>query len=255
MGYLGMNAPFGIAHRGGSQENLENSPSAFMHALSLGFSVLETDVHATSDGVLIIMHDQSLARTSSVKHHVSELTWKQISNIRLRNNEPILRLEQLVDVAGPETRFNIDPKSEAAVEPLISFLRADEAAANRICVGSFSSERLAKIRKALPNVATSLGASEIRNFTFAARSRQAKWSGFQAAAVQVPEKAFGLRIVNQQFVDFAHSLDIQVHVWTIDNENDMNRLYDLGVDAVMTDRPTALKHVLVQRGQWRQSNE
>ena len=249
-----MNTPFGIAHRGGSQENLENSPSSFMHALSLGFDVLETDVHATSDGVLVIMHDPSLARTSTIKKQVSELTWKQISNYRLRNDEPILRLEQLIDVAGPDTKFNIDPKSDSAVTPLINFLKADEAAASRICVASFSTDRLVKIRAALPHISTSLGATEIRSFTFASRSRHGRWTGPQVAAVQVPEKAFGLRLVTQQFVDFAHSLDMQVHVWTIDNENDMNRLYDLGVDAVITDRPTALKEVLIQRGHWRHSN-
>ena len=254
MGYLGMQSPFGIAHRGGSQEHLENSPSAFTNAIDLGFKVIETDLQVTADGVLVLLHDPSLARTSSVKQNVSDLTWKQLSNIRLRNGEPIMRLEQLVDIAPSDIRFNLDPKTDATVEPLITFLRSDDSAAARICVGSFSSERLIRIRAAIPHLATSLGSSEIRSLAIASRTRLGRWQQVGAVAVQVPEKAFGLRLVTKQFINFCHDLGMDVHVWTVNSEQDMHRLYDLGVDALITDRPSALKQVLIQRGHWRHQN-
>jgi len=252
MGYLGLSGQFGIAHRGGSHEHLENSPSAFRHAAGLGFPVIETDVHATNDGQLVVVHDPNLSRTSDHQIDIHNSTLDQLSTLRLRNGDPLMTLSQAFEVIGPDIRLNIDPKADTAVEPLARFLVDNPDLAGRVCVGSFSSARLRRFRALAPTVATSLGGSEVRDLVLAARTRNQRYRTGGAVAAQVPEKAMGLRIVNRQFVDFVHSLDMQVHVWTVDDESDMHRLYDLGVNAVMTDRPTVLRDVLVARGLWKQ---
>lgn len=250
MGYLGLDGPLGIAHRGGSHEHLENSPSAFHHAIDLGYVVIETDLQVTSDGVLVLMHDSNLARTTGTKAAVSSLSWSELSTIRLRNGEPIWRLEQLFESAPTGLRLNLDPKTDRVVDPLIAFLRSRPELLPRVCLGSFETRRLVKLRQAVPGIASSLGSAELRSLLLALRTGARRWRGPSVVAAQVPEKAYGLRIVSRQFVDFAHELGLDVQVWTVDDPAQMHQLYDLGVDAVMTDRPTVLKQVLIDRGSW-----
>lgn len=251
MAYLGLPTPLAVAHRGGGAENLENSETAFRHAVALGYSVIETDVHATSDGVLAISHDPQLTRTAAVGHEIAHTDWATLAGLKLRNGDRILRLEELVEITGDSVCLNIDPKSDAAVAPLVDFLKRRPDLMQRVCVGSFETKRLKAIRAALPELATSLGGTEIRSLVVASRSR-IKWPRrTQAVAAQVPEMARGVRIITQQFVDYAHDIGLDVHVWTVNAEQDMHRLYDLGVDGLITDRPTTLREVLEARGQWR----
>lgn len=251
MGYLGLQSPFAVAHRGGGAENLENSPTAFQHALSLGYQVLETDVHASSDGVLVVCHDPHLTRTAESGFEIAQTDWAVLSQVQLRNGDKVMRLEELVEMLGPETRLNIDPKSDASVGPLVKLLESYPWLQERVCLGSFETARLKSLRKALPRVATSLGSSEIRALVISARSR-IKWPRRSTAiAAQVPEVARDVRIVTPQFVDYSHDIGLDVHVWTVNAEQDMHRLYDMGVDALITDRPTTLRDVLEARGQWR----
>lgn len=251
MVYLGLESPFAIAHRGGGAENLENSETAFRHALALGYSVLETDVHASSDGVLAVCHDPHLTRTAESGFEIAQTDWQTLSQVRLRNGDRLLRIEELLEIVDSETRLNIDPKSDASVAPLISLLEKKPELQERVCLGSFETSRLKALRKALPRVATSLGGTEIRALVIAARSR-IRWPRRSVAiAAQVPEIARGVRIVTQQFVDYSHDIGLDVHVWTVNAEQDMHRFYDMGVDALITDRPTTLREVLEARGQWR----
>ena len=251
MGYLGLKSPFAVAHRGGGAENVENSPTAFQHALHLGYQVLETDVHSSADGVLVVCHDPVLTRTSEAGHEIAKTDWATLSQVRLNNGDKLMRLEDLADMLGAETRLNIDPKSDASVGPLIRFLELRPEIQERVCLGSFETARLKLLRQALPRVVTSMGRSEIRTLVLSARSR-IKWPRRSAAiAAQVPEVARDVRIVTQQFVDYSHDIGLDVHVWTVNSEQDMHRLYDMGVDALITDRPTTLREVLEARVQWR----
>lgn len=248
-GYLGLYGQYGIAHRGGSLEHLENSRSAFAHSLSLGFEVLETDVQATADGVLVVTHDATLQRTASDRRRVNALTWSELSTMSLLNGEAILSFDELVEL-HPTVRLNIDPKSDAALAPLIARLQADTDLQSRVCIGSFETRRLLAVRSKLPGVATSLGSSEIRRLVLAVRAGvKFRWPD-SAVAAQVPVSAMGVRIVTEAFIDFVQSAGRHVHVWTVDEAAEMNRLYDLGVNGVMTDYPTRLKEVLIARGLW-----
>lgn len=252
MAYLGLQAQFGVAHRGGAAENLENTISAFSHAINLGFQVIETDLQLTADGQIVISHDDRLLRNFGRKGAISQITYAELAVLAQRNGDPILRFADFLDWLPKHVRLNLDPKTDRVVDPLIQELELRPNLATRVCLGSFETTRLQRIRTALPEFSTSLGALELRDLVFAQRLGKKPSVPSSVVAVQAPEKAYGLRIINQQFVDFAHNLGLDVHVWTVDKPQDMHRLYDLGVDAVMTDEPTILKQVLLERGQWRE---
>lgn len=251
MGYLGIESQFGIPHRGGAGENLENTITAFAHAVDLGFPVIETDLQLTLDGELVISHDDRLLRNFGLRGAISSLKYRDLAVLKQRNGDAILRLSDFLDWLPQHIRLNLDPKSDAAVKPLITFLQNRSDLWQRVCLASFETRRLSTIRKALPDVATSLSSTELRDLILAARTGRGFDVPAGVVAVQAPEKAYGLRIINQKFIHFVHDLGLDLHVWTIDSIPDMHRLLDLGVDAVMTDLPTVLKSVLIERNQWR----
>ena len=161
----------------------------------------------------------------------------------------IPRLNDLLD-EFPDVRFNIDAKVSEVVVPLVHLLQArGEEAAGRVCLASFSDARLRRMRTLTRGeVATSMGQGEVarlRAASFMRTSARALRSPGQAA--QVPAAYAGRRVVDRRVVETAHSLGRKVHVWTIDDPDEMNRLLDLGVDGIMTDEPVALKQVMIDR--------
>lgn len=235
--------PVAFAHRGGAGEAAENSLAAFRAAVDLGFSYLETDVHLTADGVVLAFHDDRLDRVTDGTGAIAELPWSEVARARIEGREPIPRLEELLE-AFPDAHFNIDAKHDAVVEPLARVLEAT-GAARRVCVASFDDRRVARLRELLPGVAASLGVRAV------ARLRTGTLRAAPGQCVQVPPRARGVPIVTRRFVDRAHRLGLPVHVWTIDDPQEMADLLDLGVDGIMTDRPAVLREVLEARGLWR----
>ena len=244
--YLDHAGPIAFAHRGGASEHPENTMPAFEHAVRLGYRYLETDVHATADGVLVAFHDDVLDRVTDRHGTIAALAWDDVRRARL-GTEGIPLLAELL-TTFPDARVNIDIKHEASIEPLVKVL-GDTASNDRVCVAAFSGPRLERFR-ALSNgqVCTATGPFDIARLRLAglglARHR------FAAACTQVPVRQGPVVIVDRRFVDAAHHRDLPVHVWTIDDPAEMERLLDLGVDGIMTDRPTVLKEVMVRRGQW-----
>ena len=224
--------------------------AAFRRAVQEGYRYLETDVHATADGVLIAFHDSHLDRVTDGRGRIADLRWDQVKRARIGGREPIPLMADVLE-AFPNTRFNIDPKSDLAVGPLIDLLRAS-GAMDRVGLGSFSDRRLAALREALgPGVATSLGPRGVGLLALAARLPITPRS--TALAAQVPVRYGRIPVVNPAFIAAAHRAGIEVHVWTINDADEMHRLLDLGVDGIMTDRPDVLRTVLTERGQWTSS--
>ena len=239
--------PIAFAHRGGAGDWPENTLPAFEGAVALGFRYVETDVHVTSDGVVVAFHDERLDRVTDGTGDIAEHTWRELSSVRVDGREPIPLLEDLL-VTWPDLRINIDPKHDAAVEPLAEVIRRCDAV-DRVCIGSFSDERIAAMRVLLgPRLCTSLGPKDTTRLV--AATRRLASGRFEGAAAQVPLKHGRVPIITRQFIRGAHRLGIAVHVWTIDDPTEMERLLDLGVDGIMTDRPAVLRQVLESRGQW-----
>ena len=248
--FLDHAGPIAFAHRGGAADGLENSMLAFARAVELGYRYLETDVHATADGVLLAFHDSTLDRVTDAVGRVVALPWSRVRGARIGGREPIPLLE---DVLGtwPEARVNIDVKHAAAVEPLVRALRRT-GAVDRVCVASFSERRLAAVRRAVgPRLCTALGPRGVALLRAGATSRPA--SVLARAGVpcaQVPDRIGPVRVVTPGLVALAHARGQHVHVWTIDDASEMHRLLDLGVDGIMTDRIDTLREVFLTRGHW-----
>ena len=244
--YLDLAPPVAVAHRGGAG-GAENSLAAFHRAVDAGYTHVETDVHATADGVLVALHDATLDRVTDASGEVSRLPWTQVAQARIDGTEPVPRLTQLLDEL-PDVRISIDPKSDAAVEPLVRILR-DRGDAHRVCIGSFDDARLKRVREALPGIATAAGPRELRRLRLAASGLLPRRLVRPAYVVaSVPEVHDGRTVVDLAFVRLCHDLGVDVHVWTVNAELDMHRMLNLGVDGIITDELDALSGVLAQRG-------
>ena len=245
--FLDHPGPIPFAHRGGAGDWPENTMPAFAGAVALGYRYVETDVHVTADGVLCAFHDERLDRVTDATGLIRELPWSTVSAARVDGIEPIPRLEDLLG-SWPELRVNIDPKHDSAVDALAETL-SRTGAVERVCIGSFSDRRIARLRHLLgPRLCTSLGPRAVARLEAAGLHLPVGTIG--GACVQVPPTQGRLVLVNERFVRTAHARGLAVHVWTIDEADEMRRLLDLGVDGIMTDRPGILKDVLVERGQW-----
>ena len=261
--FLDEPGPVPIAHRGGSAMWPQNTMAAFEGAVGLGYRYLETDVQATSDGVLAVFHDDELAPTSDSVGCISEMTWSDVSAARI-GGEPIPRLEDLLD-AFDDVRISIDPKTDAAVEPLIDALKRP-GVLDRVCIGSFSDERLDRVDAALGEaVCLSFSPREIARLrmmslaglparpasrTRRQRVRPSRDRPFRGRIASIPLRRGPIPLATRRLVDYAHRAGVAVHVWTIDDPVEMDRLLDIGVDGVMTDEPAVLLEVMAERGAW-----
>jgi glycerophosphoryl diester phosphodiesterase len=258
--FLGSGAPLAFAHRGGAGEAPENTLPAFATAIALGYRYLETDVHLTRDGVLVAFHDARLDRVTDRSGAIAELGIADVEaadaghaftpdggrSFPFRGaGIRVPRLEELL-VRWPDARINIDPKSDAGVTPLVELIKR-MAAWDRVCIGSFSDRRLARVRSLSGGRAcTSMGP---RAVTVARAVATSGWMPRQGAdCVQVPVRFGRVGIVTARFIRAAHRARLPVHVWTINDEATMHQLLDLGVDGVMTDQLALLRDVLAARG-------
>jgi len=217
---------------------------AFEYAVGLGYRYVETDVQVTADGVLVAFHDDDLRRTCGRDGRISRLPWSEVRHALVDGRAPIPLLDDLLGT-WPELRVNIDCKSDAAVDALVSALRRHDAL-DRVCVGAFSDARLTRLRGALGDgLCTSLGPLAVAAMRFGPRRAP------KGLAAQVPVRQGPITVTDTRFVERCHSLGVAVHVWTIDDPTEMGRLLDLGVDGLMTDRPQILRDVFTARGLWR----
>jgi len=223
---------------------------AFEHAVSLGFRYLETDVHLSADGVLMAFHDPDLGRTCGVEGTIADMTADELAEVRVDGRASIPQMSELLE-AFPDVRFNIDCKSDAAAGPLAALIRRHEAI-DRVCIGAFSHARLTKLRTLLgPELLSCASPQEVASLRFAGRvAGHARRVAQVPVRFRAPTRPQGIPVVTGRFVGNAHRRDVPVHVWTIDEPDEMHRLLDLGIDGIMTDRPEILRDVLVERDQW-----
>ncbi len=243
--FLDHPGPLAFAHRGGAGAWPENTMAAFEHAVGLGYRYLETDVHVTADGKLVAFHDDVLDRVTDRRGRIADLPWSEVAAARV-DGHAIPLLADILD-AWPDARVNVDAKHDAAVAPLVEVIRR-LAAHDRVCVAAFSDRRLARFRRLTDGgVCTAAGPGGIARLRLASFGPPGRR---QAACAQVPVHFGRVRIVDPSFIGACHRRGLQVHVWTVDEAAEMERLLDLGVDGIMTDHPAVLKEVLSARGQW-----
>ena len=239
-----------IAHRGGLWPGMsENTLEAFTAAAVAGVELMETDVHASADGVLFAAHDADLNRIAGLAHSIRELPADELDEVELLAGGRLPRLEALFE-ALPQVQWNIDVKAAHSIGPMIRFVHNFNAA-DRVRLASFDSGTLRRLRTALPGVRTSTGTTETALFALG-RLPGVPDHGFAPLppgvdALQVPVSFKRIPVVTADFVDRAHRSGLLVHVWTVNDESTMESLLDLGVDGIVTDDVELGLEVLARR--------
>lgn len=242
-----------MAHRGGAlyapNLGIENTLAAFQNAIDLGFTYLETDVHATRDGHLVSFHDAELQRVTGQPGTIADLTLAEIQQLHVGGREAIPTLDELLE-AFPQARWNLDIKAPQAILPLVQTI-ARHKAERRVCVGSFSLRRLNRFRRQLRSVLTAVSPVGVG----ALGMGLTQLPGPRHVVFQVPMHyrvagLYNVPLVTPRLISAIHRAGRKVHVWTVDDPQMMHELIDRGVDGIVTDRPDLLKGVLRDRGMW-----
>ena len=236
---------FGFVHRGGDEVETENTIEAFKYSSDLGFVFIETDVQATKDGHVVIFHDATLKKMAGVNKSIKELTLKEINEIDLLEGGKIPLLSEALETF-PDLRFNIDIKTEDALEETIQIIKKMNFL-NKTCLASFSSSRLKRIKHlAGPEACISSGQMDI--FKMMCQSVGIRLKPTKSQCAQIPLKQWGVPVLTKKFIEIAKMQNKFVHVWTIDDKNQMFELIEFGVDGLMTDKPSVLKEAMVEKG-------
>lgn len=230
-------SPLVFAHRGGAGLAPENTIEAFDRAMALGVDGLELDVRLSRDGIVVVHHDATLERTTSLEGPVAVRTADELAAVKIPTLAAVL-------ARYADTRVIIELKlnSRALAEAVVRDV-CDAGAQSRACLGSFGRRVLRTVRALDPSLATSAAREEVRWALYRswcrAPRRSAPYGGYQ-----IPELAGRTRVVTPRFVRDAHAAGLQVQVWTVDDEEDARRLLDWGVDALITDRPDRILPVV-----------
>ncbi len=236
-----------FAHRGGGAEQPENSKRAFAAAVAMGYRYIETDVQATVDNVVVVFHDDELAPLTNGKGVIARLPHSEVRQAKIHGRELIMTLEEAL-VTFPETHFNIDIKNERALEPTLELVGRMDVL-NRVCLASFSDDRLARIRQRLGRaICTSAGPRDVTALKLA--SWGLPFMHTYCHCAQVPLVEYGITIPTRRFIAFCNTRGVAVHVWIIDEAEDMRRLIHLGVNGIMSARPSLLKQIAQEEGVW-----
>jgi glycerophosphoryl diester phosphodiesterase len=264
--YFDVPRPIVFGHRGASGEAPENTLVAFERALAQGAAILETDVHLTRDGEVVIAHDADVSRTTNGAGRIAELRFRELAALDAGHcfspdegaTHPYrgrgVRIPTLREVFRrlPEARFNIELKSgDARLIAAVVALVAEHERAHRTLLAAAEGETLAAVRAELERrgVDAALGASVADVLAFVRAALGQGKAPREPMALQIPPSFAGEPLATPALIDFAHSQDVQVHVWTVNDESEMKRLIALGVDGIMSDFPGRLRAVVdAQRG-------
>jgi glycerophosphoryl diester phosphodiesterase len=251
--------PLVMAHRGGRALWPENTLYAFERAVELGVDVLEMDVHTTADGVPVVMHDDTVDRTTNGSGPIYALTLNELKGLDAgyrwsaddgqtfpyRGQSISVPTVEEVFAAFPGVPMNIEIKQEepSMVSSFCELIR-EHNLTNQVLVASFHEEAIDEFRVECPEVATSTGTMETVSLFIRSMLLLEDTYGPPGEAAQVPEYQSGLHVLTRRFVDAAHNRNLEVHAWTINDEDDMERMIALGVDGIITDYPDRLLDLL-----------
>jgi glycerophosphoryl diester phosphodiesterase len=265
------------AHQGGAWESPSSTLHAIVHALEVGATAIELDVHATADGELVVCHDATVDRTTAAQGTIASFTLAELREMDFsywwipgadvtpghpaadypyRGRAPadrdfgIATLREVLE-RFPGVVLNLDIKQTAPVvapyEEALARLLAEFGRSDDVIVASFLDPATDAFRRHAPAVATSAGTVATAEAWRAAQAGE-DVPDIPAVAFQVPERQGDLVVVDERFVAAAHRAGKAVHVWTVNDTESMERLLDLGVDGIISDVPTTLCAVLAGRG-------
>lgn len=251
--------PLNIAHRGASGVAPENTLVSFHQALELGADVLELDIHATKDGEIVVIHDQTVDRTTNGTGMVKDLTLADLKKLDAgycftldggktypyRGQDITIPTLKEIFAEFPSCRINIEIKQLAPpIELKVLKLIQQAEMVNKTLVVSQYGEVIERFRVSAGDIATGASENELRDFMIYLKLKAVPFYKPKADAFQVPEWYDQYHIATEAFLEAAHSKNIKVHVWTVNDEDSMRRLLEMGVDGIITDYPSRLSKVL-----------
>jgi glycerophosphoryl diester phosphodiesterase len=257
--YADTNRPLVIAHQGGDGLWPGNTLFAFQNAADLGVDVLEMDLHITADGVLILMHDETVERTTNGAGEIESMTLAEIkrfdagydwspddgATFPFRGQGVVVPTLEEVFAAFPDFHMTIEIKKTNAsmAGPFCGLIR-EYGMRDKVLVASFHDERLKEFRAECPEVATSSAKGETTTFVLLTKVFLGGWYSPKFHSLQVPEESSGITVMTEGFVRAAHARNLAVEPWTINDEETMRKFIAWGVDGIITDRPDIMLDIL-----------
>lgn len=254
-----LNYPLVIAHQGGDGVWPGETMLAYQNAVDLGVDVLEMDIHITTDGVLVLMHDETVDRTTDGTGEIESLTLEELKQLDAAydwspdegitfpyrgQGIQITTLEEIFQ-AFPDMRMTIEIKKTKAsmAKPFCDLIRQYDMQ-EKVLVASFHDERLKEFRAECPEIATSSAKNETTMFVLLTKAYLGSFYSPKFLSLQVPEESSGITVMTPAFVRAAHERNLAVEPWTINDEETMRKFIEWGVDGIITDRPGLLMKVL-----------
>jgi glycerophosphoryl diester phosphodiesterase len=250
-------SPLLIAHRGGARLAPENTIAAFRNAIDAwGADMLEMDVRATRDGEVVVIHDETVDRTTEGTGPVASLTWAHARELdagyRFRDlhgdhsfrgeGVRIPRFEEVLEEL-PGVRLNVEAKDGRSAQGLVEAVLR-HGAQDRVLVAAEWERNRRRVR----GYPGPWGASRrnLAGFLLLARAPFGRFFTPGCDVLQVPLEHRGFRILTRRFLAESHRRNLPVHAWTVDDPEDMRRLLAWGVDGIQTDRPDLLAGILTE---------
>lgn len=251
-----------FAHRGASGEAPENTLVAFQRAVELGMIYAELDVHASRDGVVVVSHDATLERTTNGCGHIREFSHAELrrfdagyhfssdsgETFPFRDTE--VTIPSLIEVLQnfPILHLTIEIKqTDPSIEELVIAAVRSCGREKQVVLASEHDAVLARVRALAPEIASSSSYGEVLEFIQRVTTNQLSDYRPPGHALQIPPEFQGIPLVTSHTVTAAHALGCEVHVWTIDEHEEMDRLLDLNVDGIMSNFPGRLLEVVGKR--------
>jgi glycerophosphoryl diester phosphodiesterase len=231
-----MNIPLVIAHRGDASDALENSLEAIHRALSYPVDMIELDIRKSRDNVLYVMHDRLTGRTAEKNINIEHATSDVIGRLKLTNGEPVPTLEDVMKIVAGSAGLNFEIKSTGAGVLLAQYLVSSKYT-GYVLFSSFKEEEIRSALRIMPYLPTSViydvfTAHDVPNY----RAR-----GYRIISLRK-------NTVSEKLIEACHEHGIDVYVWTVDQEDEMQKFISWGIDGIYSNRPGVLK-TLIRRFQ------
>ena len=229
-----------LAHRGGADESFENTLESFDYSRNLGCKFIETDVQVSADGIPYIFHDDDLKRILNISSRFDSLSSQEIDKLKIFDQYRIPKLEEALN-EFPDISFQIDFKTDEVVAPALDVIKKTKSF-ERICVASFNSERLKRVRSTYPDLCISMGPNEVIKTLISSFGLYN--DSIDGDCLQIPIRYYGVRVVTKRFVKYLKSKGLKIMVWTINDVKTFEYLIELKVDGIITDKPKLLFETL-----------
>jgi glycerophosphoryl diester phosphodiesterase len=266
--FFDYNRPLVIAHQGGELLAPSNTMTAFTKAAEMGVDVLETDIHITKDGYLVTIHDPSVDRTTNGKGNVADLTLAEIQaldagyhfkdlegNYSYRGKGVYIPSVEELFQTFKDIKIEIEIKDDNPPERIEEIasklwnLIEEYQMEKKILIASFDQDILNTFEKyAKGRTAISAGRQEVKNFVVTHKFLLRNLYVPEVDAFQIPVEDSGFDLTDQRLIDGAHRLGMDIHYWTIDDPETMEKLIEAGADGILTNRPDLLLQLLKEKG-------